>query len=155
LDWTPERAVQAKIWDFQKKRKKIMQKWLLKHTSGRALCAGLQMATASKLLINNGLYPQGHQLLPCVGLHPINGSFLFTIISFSMNFAECLYCDVSPFPILPILSHFIKSPVIYSLYSHVSCTITYSHIHTFIYSYIYTFIHSYLNTFTYSYTTYA
>jgi hypothetical protein len=82
--------------------------------------------------LNNGLSPQEASVATlCRVLHHqwLN---LFTIISSPRKLAECLYCDVSPPPILPVLSCFIESPVIYSSYNH-------------------TFIQSYINTFTYSY----
>jgi len=72
---------------------------------------------------------------------------LFTITSSPRKFAECLYCNVTPPPILHVLSHFIEfirhvqlysRAVLYNLYSHTN------HIH----SYIHTITHSYINTFT-------
>jgi hypothetical protein len=82
-----------------------------------------------------------HQL-PFIGCYLVPGFYtikrldLFTVVSSPRKFAECLYCDVSLPPILPILSCFIESPAIYSSYSHTS------HIHTF----THTFIQSYIDT---------
>lgn len=81
---------------------------------------------------------------------------LFTIVSSSRKFAECLYCDVSPPPILPVLSRFIESPVIYSLYNHTfihTSIHSYNHASIFIRLYvhsicttsIHTFIHPYIH----------
>jgi len=75
---------------------------------------------------------------------------VFTIITSPRKFTECLYCDVSPPPILPVLSHFIESHLSYTviqLYGHTKL-----YIHPYkLHSYIHTIIHSYINTFTYSY----
>jgi len=110
--------------------------------------------------LNNGFSPQEASIATlCRVLHRQRID-LFTIISSPRNFVECLYCDVSPVPILPVLYRFIKSPVIYRLYiltfthSYIQ-TFIHSHIHTYIHTYIHTIIHSYINTFTYSYTSYT
>jgi len=88
-----------------------------------------------------GFIPKRHQLLPYTRFYPPQRLDLFTIISSPRKFAECLYCDVTPPPILRVLSRFIEfachmqlhsRTVIYSLYSQTS------HIH----SYIHTIIHS-------------
>jgi len=65
----------------------------------------------------------------------------------SKDVCRVLYCDVSPPPILPVLSRFIEFACHMRLYSR---TIIYSSfIHTsHIHSYIHTIIHSYINTFT-------
>ena len=152
MDWKPERAIQAKVRDFQKKGKKIMTKnkqkaWLLRRTNRGTLCVGLQMATSSKLWVNNGLYPQETSVATLYRVLPRQWLDLFTIISSPRKFAECLYYDVSPPTILPVLSRFIEftchmklygRTLVYSLYSQTS------HIH----SYIHTIILSYMNTFT-------
>jgi len=51
----------------------------MKRANGRTLRVNLQMATSSRFLTNNGLSPQEvsispHQMPPCVGLYPVNGS---------------------------------------------------------------------------------
>ncbi|KEH28161.1 hypothetical protein MTR_5g070595 [Medicago truncatula] len=51
-----------------------------------------------------------HTFLSIMGLYRQRLD-LFTIISSPRKFAECLYCDVSPPPILPILSRLIESLV--------------------------------------------
>ena len=63
MDWKPERAVQAKVRDSKtKKQKKNKAKkaeaWQSQVCQQRILCADLQIAASSKILINNGLYPQ-------------------------------------------------------------------------------------------------
>jgi len=103
------------------------------------------MATSSKLWVNNGLYPQETSVTTLHRVLPRQRLDLFTIISSPRKFAECLYYDVSPPPILPVLSRFIEfachmqlhsRTIIYSLYSQTS------HIH----SYNYTFMHEYFHT---------
>jgi hypothetical protein len=140
VDWKPERAVQAKVRDFSKKNKQ--KKWLLKHTSGRTLRVGLQNGDFFQiLLVNNGLYPQEAFVATLCLTLPRQRLDWFTIISSPRKFVECLCCDVSPPPVLPVLSRFIKSPVIYTSYSHTN------YIHTFIHSYIHTLILSHIHTF--------
>ncbi|KEH32662.1 hypothetical protein MTR_4g133385 [Medicago truncatula] len=69
------------------------------------------MATSSIPFINNGLYPQGASIATlCQFLHRQRLD-LFTIVSSPRKFAECLYCYISPPPILPVLSRFVESPV--------------------------------------------
>ena len=151
MDWKPEKVVQAKVRDFSKKKT-----WLLKHGEGKTLCAGLQMATSSRLLINNGLSPQEESFATlCQVLHHqwLN---LFTIISSIWKLVECLYYDINPLPILPVLSRSIESPVVNSY----TVTWSYKVVHLYNRTFIrVTFIHPYINTFTYShihaYTTYA
>jgi hypothetical protein len=90
--------------------------------------------------LNNRLSPQEASVATlCRVLHRQRLD-LFTIISPLRKFAECSYCDVSLPPILPVLSRFIESSVIYSLYSRTN------YIHAFIQSYIRTFIHSHIHT---------
>jgi len=104
------------------------------------------MTTFSRLWVNNELYSQETSVATLYRVLPRQRLDLFTIISSPRKFAECLYCDVSPPPILPVLSCFIEfachmqvysRTVIYNLYSHTN------HIH----SYIHTITHSYINTF--------
>jgi len=94
-----------------------------------------------------GFIPQETSVATLCRILPRQQLNLFTIISSPRKFAECLYCDVSPPPILHVLSRFVEftyhmqlysRTVIYSLYSHTN------HIH----SYIHTITHSYINTFT-------
>jgi len=124
----------GKIRDFSKKA------WLLRRANGGTLCVGLQMATSSRLWVNNELYPQETSVATLYRVLPRQRLDLFTIISSPRKFVECLYYDVSPPPILPVLSRFIEfachmqlycRTVIYSLYNHTN------HIH----SYNYKFIH--------------
>ena len=145
MDWKPERAVQAKVRDFQNKRKNKTKAWLLRRANGETLCVGLQMVTSSRLWVNNGLYPLETSVATLYQVLPLQRLDLFTIISSPRKFAECLYCDVTPPPILHVLSRFIEftchmqlysRTIIYSLYSQIS------HIH----SYNYTFIHEYFHT---------
>jgi len=97
------------------------------------------MATSSRLWVDNGLYPQEtlvvtlYQVLPCQRIN------FFTIISFPRKFAECLYYDVTPPLILPVLS------------STVYTVIQVTFIHTFIQLYVRTLILSHIN----AYTTYT
>jgi len=107
------------------------------------------MAISSRLWVNNELYPQETSVATLYWVLPRPRLDLFTIISSPRKFAECLYCDVSPPPILPVLSRFVEftchmqlynCTVIYSLYSHTN------HIHSYI-RHIYTFIHRYFHIF--------
>jgi len=106
VDRKSERAVQAKLGIFKRNKKKI---WLLKHVKGRTLCAGLQMVTSSRLLINNGLSRQEESVATlCQVLHR-QWFDLFMMVQSSMKFVECLNWDVSPPPILHVLSRLIES----------------------------------------------
>ncbi|AES81028.1 hypothetical protein MTR_7g087790 [Medicago truncatula] len=107
------------------------------------------MATSSKLFINNGLTPRWHQFLPCARFLHRQRLDLFTFVSSPRKFAECLYCDVSPSPILLVLSRFIESHVIYS---HA---VIHSHSHTFTHSYNHAFINIFTYSYVYTYTSYA
>jgi len=89
-----------------------------------------------------GFIPKRHQFATlCRILHRQRLNF-FTIVSSPKKFVECLYCDVSPPLILPVLSRFIESSVTYNLYIH---TLIHSYINTFIYTHIHadttSFIH--------------
>jgi len=98
--------------------------------------------------LNNGFSPQEASIATlCRVLHRQRID-LFTIISSPRNFVECLYCDVSPVPILPVLYRFIKSPVIYRLYI---LTFTHSYIQTFIHSHIHTYIHTYIHSYNHTF----
>ena len=142
MDWKPERAVQAKVRDFQNKRKIKQKAWLLKLANGGTLCAGLQMVTSSRLWLNNELYPQKTSVATLYQVLPRQRLDWFTIIPSPRMFVECLYCDVSPPPILPVLSRFIEFAChLQSIQSYKS--------HSFIQiTFIHTIIHSYINTFT-------
>ena len=69
---------------------------------------------------------------------------LFTITSSLRKFAECLYCDVTPPPILPVLSHFIEFTCHMQLYRRTVIQVTF--IHKFIQLYIHTSILSHVHT---------
>jgi len=99
------------------------------------------MATSPRLSIDNELSPQEASVATlCKVLHR-QWPDLFTITSTPRKFVECLYCAVSPPPILHVLSRSIESPVTYSLYDRSS------HIHTFMHSCIRTLILSCIHTF--------
>jgi hypothetical protein len=110
--------------------------------AGRStLCAGLQMAISSRLVVNNGFSPYEALIVTlCWVLHRQRLD-LFKIVSSPRKFAECLYCDASSPPILPVLSGSIKFTC------HVQFIQSYK-----LHSYIHTIIHSYINIFTYSHT---
>jgi len=99
------------------------------------------MATSPRPSIVNELASQGASAATVCQVSYHQWPDLFTIISTPRKFADCLYCAVSPPPILRVLSYSIESPVIYSLYDRSS------HIHTFIHSCIHTSILSYTHTF--------
>jgi len=117
----------------------------------KTLCADLQMATSSRLWVNNELYPQETSVATLYRVLPRQRLDLFTIISSPRKFAECLYCNVSPPPILHVLSRFIEFTRHMQSYSR---TIIYSlYIHTLIQLYIHTLILSHINAYS-SYTQY-
>jgi len=160
VDWKPERAVQAKVRDFQNKRKIKQKAWLLRRANGGTLCVGLQMATSSRLWVNNGLYPQGTSVATLYQVLPHQRLDLFTIILSPRKFAECWYYDVTPPPILHVLSRFIEFHLSYAIiqsYSHLWFVVQsyeqVTFIHTFIQLYIHTWILSHINAYT-SYTQY-
>ena len=99
-------------------------------------CADLQMATSSRLRVKNELYPQETSIVTLYRVLPRQRLNLSTIMSSPRKFAECLYCDITPPPILPVLFRFIEftchmqlysRTVLYSLYSHTN------HIHSYNY----------------------
>ena len=93
--------------------------------------------------LHNGLSPQQASVATlCRVLHRQRLD-LFTIISSPRKFAECLYCDGSPPPILHVLSRFIELPVTFSPYKSYKL---HSYIHAFIQSYIHTLILSHIHT---------
>ena len=110
----------------------------------------------SDFWLNDGFSPQEASVATLCRVLPRQRLDLFTNILSPRKFAECLYCDITPPPILPVLSRFIEftchmqlynRTVVYSLYSRTvvySLSSQTSHIH----SYIHTIIHSYMNTFT-------
>ena len=144
--WTenPKGRSRQKLGIF---KKKIKQKaWLLRRANRGTLCAGLQMAISSKLWVNNGLYPQETSVTTLYQVLPRQRLDLFTIISSPRKFAECLYCDVTPPPILPVLSRFIEFHLSYAIiqsYSHLRFVQSYEQV-----TFIHTIIHSYMNIFT-------
>jgi len=92
-----------------------------------------------------GFIPKRHLLLPYTRFYPLSGLTCSQQYHLQGRFAECLYCDVTPPPILHVSSRFIEftchmqlysRTIIYSLYSQTS------HIH----SYNYTFIHEHFHT---------
>jgi hypothetical protein len=87
-----------------------------------------------------GFSPQEASISTLCRVLPIQGLNLFTIISSPRKFAECLYCDVSSLPILPVASCLIESTC------HIQFIQSYK-----LHSHIYTFTHSCINNFTYSY----
>jgi len=103
----------------------------------------------SDFWLNDGFSPQEASVATLCRVLPRQRLDLFTNILSPRKFAECLYCDITPPPILPVLSRFIEftchmqlysRTVIYSLYSHTN------HIHSYI-RHIYTFIHRYFHIF--------
>jgi len=77
---------------FKKQTNKTTTKenWLPKPAEGRALDAGLQMATSSRLLILMGYSSERHQLLPCIGFYLVKQFELSAMTSSPGKFAECL-----------------------------------------------------------------
>ena len=109
---------------------------------GRTLYAHLQMVTSPRLSIDNELYPQEASVATLCQILHRQWPDLFTITSTPRKFAECLYCNVDPLPILPVLSRLVESIYhIQYIYNHTS------YMHPFIHPYINAFICSYINTF--------
>jgi len=75
---------------------------------------------------------------------------LSLMISSSMKFVECLYCDVSPLPILHVPSCFAKVTCYIQSYNHSVIQVIHSYIHTFMHSCIHTSIRSYIHVFIHS-----
>jgi len=149
VDWKPERVVQAKVRVFFQKKKHDC--W------GAPMEENSALVYKWRLLLDfwptNGDFFQtfGQQwALPLGGIDrylvpglPRQWLDLFTITSSPRKFAECLYCDVTPPPILPVLSHFIEFTCHMQLCSR---TVIQSYkSHSFIHSYNYTSIHQYFH----------
>ena len=101
------------------------------------------------LWLTMGFISQGASISTLCRASPRQRLNLFTIISSPRKFVECLYCDVSPPPILPVLSRFIESHLSYTviqLYGHTKLYIhpykLHSYNHTLILSRIHTLIHT-------------
>ena len=144
MDWKPERVVQAKFRDFQTKKNYC---WSI--PVGRHSAPVYKWRLLPDSLVNNGLYLPGGIISTLCRASPRQRLNLFTIISSSKKFAECLYYDVSPPPILPVLSRFIESHLSYTviqLYGHTKLYIhpykLHSYNHTLILSRIHTLMHT-------------
>ena len=152
MDWKPERAIQAKVRDFQNKDKKA---WLLKRANGGTLCVGLQTTTSSRLLGQQwALSPRDISCYLVPGFTPY-AARLFTKTSSPRKFAECLYYNVGLPPIAIFCLVSSRSSVIcnYTVVqsSTVHTVIQITFIHSFIQLYIHTLILSHIN----AYTTYT
>ena len=131
MDWKPERAIQAKVRDFQNK---IKQKNMIAEAcQWRNI---LRWSTNGNFFQTLGqqwaLFQKRHQLLPCDGFCPVNGSICSkshylqgslpsVCTAMTVHLPSYLLCLVS-------LSLF----VIYNSYSHTNYihTLILSHIHT-------------------------
>jgi len=97
----------------------------------KALWVGLEMATSADFLIN-GLSPQE------VSTSPSTDTFYWVLprrwpesslmILSPMKIVECLYCDVSPLPILPVQT--CLNRVIYSRQSLTNTNVIHTNIHS-------------------------
>ena len=96
------------------------------------------MATSSRLLVNNGLYPQEYQLLPCARFCPVSGSI-----------CSQYYHPQGSLPSVCTTMSVRLPSYLFCLVCQVTC---HNPVHTIIHSCIHTIIHSYVNTFTHSYT---
>jgi hypothetical protein len=92
---------------------------------GRTLCAGLQMVTSSRLLVNNGLYPQEASVATLCRFLPHQQLDFFTIASSPRRFVEVFVrrCQSASHLTCRVLSHrvhchvqFIQS---YKLHSYI------------------------------------
>ena len=122
------------------------------NVSTKTLCANLQMTVSSKILTNNGLYPQKvsasrvlhkertlpHQRLINNGPYSCQWFDSYPTILSTMKMAECLYCDVGPLSHLTChvslhrvhLSYIqsYKSYIIYSYIPYIHDIYTFMHI---------------------------
>ena len=120
------------------------------NVSTKTLCANLQMTVSSKILTNNGLYPQKvsasrvlhkertlpHQRLINNGSYSCQWFDSYPTILSPMKMVECLYCNVDPPPNLPVQPCFVKftcymwSYKSYSSYTHFIHSL-HIHIHSY------------------------
>jgi len=137
VDWKPEKAVQAKVMDFQK-RSKTKKAWLLRRANGGTLYTGLQIATSSRLLINNGLSPpRGISCYLVPGFRPSTTRFVHnSIISKEFFRVFVLRCRSTSRLTCFVLSRLIEFTC------NIRCIQSYK-----LHSYIYTFLHPYSITF--------
>ena len=150
MDWKPERAVQAKVRDFQNKRKIKQKAWLLRRANGGTLCVGLQVATSSKLWVNNGLYPQETSVATLYQVLPRQRLDLFTIILSPRKICRVfvLRCHSASHLTCFVSFHRVHlSYVIIQSYNHPQF-IQSNKSHSFIQLYIHTWILSHNNAYT-------
>jgi len=144
VDWKPERAIQAKVRDFQNKRKIKQKAWLLRRANGGTLCVGLQMVTSSRLWLLNGISPQETSVATLYQVLPRQQLDWFTIIPSPRMFVECCTAMLVRLPSYLFCLVSSSSPVICG-YTVVQSSTVRSFIQI---TFIHTIIHSYINTFT-------
>jgi len=156
VDWKPERAIQAKVRDFSKKKKYITKK----HD-----CWGAPMEEHSTLVYKwqllpdfestMGFAPKRHQLLPSTGCYPVcssiysqwhhhQGSLPSVCTAMSLCLLSYLFCLISSSSSVMCNYTVLQSSTIYTV-------IRITFIHTFIQLHIHTLILSHIN----AYTTYT
>jgi len=148
VDWKPERAVQAKVKDFQNKWKIKQKAWLLRRAKGGTLCVGLPMATSSRLCVNNGLYPQETSVATLYRVLPCQRLDLFTIISSPRKICRVFVLRCHSASHLTCFVSFHQVHLSYAIiqsYNHLQF-IQSNKSPSFIHSYNYTFIHEYFHT---------
>jgi len=147
VDWKPERAIQAKVRDFQKKSMTAeAHQW--RNT--------LRWSTNSVFFQTFGstmdFVPKRHQLLPSTGFYPVcssvysqkhhlQGSLPSVCTTMSVYLSSYIFCLVSSSS-----SVMCNYTVVQSSTVHTVIQITL--IHTFILSYIHTLILSHINAYT-------
>ena len=148
MDWKPERAVKAKVRDFQRKIKQ-KKAWLLKHTNGRTLCVGLQMATSSRLLVKQWVFSPGGigcYLVP--GFTPSTTQIVHkSIISKEVCRVFVLRCQSASHFTYPVSFHRVH--LWHTVYTIIQVTFILSYTHTLIHSCVHniytTSIHTWLH----------
>jgi hypothetical protein len=98
-----------------------------------------------------GFIPRSINCYLVLGFYSNQRFNLFTKTSSPRKFAECFYCDVSPTPILPVVSCLIKFTCHIQFIQSYKLQLIHSYIHTLILSHIHTFMHYYIHSYT-SYT---
>jgi len=140
VDWKPERAVQAKVRDFQKKEKTKQKKhdyWSVptrKHSGSACKWRFL------KDFLIDGLSPQEVSTSPSTDtlywVLPRRWPESSLMVLSLMKIVECLYCDVGPLPILLVQSYQV-------IYSRQVLQIQMSYMQTYIHTFMHISIHAY------------
>ena len=106
MDRKPERVVQTKVRDFKNKNKKNMSAEACREKNTlRQSTNGDFFQTLNRQWV---FPPRGISCYLVLGFTPSTTRFVQNSIISKEKFAECLYCDVSQRPILPVVSCLIE-----------------------------------------------